>query len=71
MPLEADLTQLLARFRAELKYNDAKGSTPYRQGMHDALHFAADALADVLEANRLPTDVVSEAPALLPKEYGV
>jgi len=66
-----DLIRLLARFRAELEYNDAKGSGPYRQGMHDGLHFAADALAEVLAAHDLPTTNVPVSTGGIPREYGV
>ena len=43
-----DLKNLLERIDSELDYNAAKGSTPFRQGMHDGLRFAQDALADLL-----------------------
>jgi hypothetical protein len=70
--LPADLVQLVARFRAELAYNDAKGSGPYRQGMHDGLHFAVDALADLLAAHHIPVRSESAtAVGAIPREYGV
>ena len=43
-----DLQNLLGRIDSELDYNAAKGSTPFRQGMHDGLRFAQDAVADLL-----------------------
>ena len=43
-----DLENMLERIDAELDYNAAKGSTPFRQGMHDGLRFAQDAVADLL-----------------------
>lgn len=46
--LADDLQNLLGRINAELDYNVAKGSTPFRQGMHDGLRFAQDAVADLL-----------------------
>ena len=46
--LADDLQSLLGRINAELDYNVAKGSTPFRQGMHDGLRFAQDAVADLL-----------------------
>ena len=46
--LAAGLADLLARIRQELDYNDAKGTAPYRLGMHDGLRFAEDAVADLL-----------------------
>ncbi len=46
--LAGGLADLLARIREELDYNDAKGTAPYRLGMHDGLRFAEDAVADLL-----------------------
>ena len=46
--LADDLQNLLDRINSELDYNAAKGSTPFRQGMHDGLRFAQDAVADLL-----------------------
>jgi hypothetical protein len=42
------LRELLARIGEELAFNDAKGTAPYRLGMHDALRFAEDAVVDLL-----------------------
>jgi hypothetical protein len=39
---------LLGRVAEELAYNYAKGSGPYRLGVHDGLRFAEDALLDPL-----------------------
>lgn len=51
--LQADLTatvvDLLSRIREELAYNAAKGNGAYRQGMHDGLKFAEDAMVAILE----------------------
>jgi hypothetical protein len=46
--LAADLRNLLDRIDSEIDYNAAKGGTPFRQGMHDGLRFAQDAVADLL-----------------------
>ena len=46
--LADDLQSLLDRIDGELDYNAAKGSTSFRQGMHDGLRFAQDAVADLL-----------------------
>lgn len=43
-----DLRSLLDRIDSEIDYNAAKGGTPFRQGMHDGLRFAQDAVADLL-----------------------
>lgn len=47
--LVATVGDLLARVREELAYNAAKGQGPYRQGMHDGLRFAEDALVGILQ----------------------
>jgi hypothetical protein len=46
--LGEDLQALLARIGEEIDFNTAKGSSPYRLGMHDALRFAEDAVVDLL-----------------------
>jgi hypothetical protein len=46
--LAAGLRALLGRIGEELDFNDAKGTAPYRLGMHDGLRFAEDAVADLL-----------------------
>jgi hypothetical protein len=46
--LAAGLQALLARIAEEIDFNDAKGTAPYRLGIHDGLRFAEDAIADVL-----------------------
>ena len=55
--LADDLQNLLGRINAELDYNVAKGSTPFRQGMHDGLRFAQDAVADLLSRHGHQADV--------------
>ena len=47
--LTDDLRNLLDRLAGELDYNAAKGSTPFRLGMHDGLRFAQDAVVDLLQ----------------------
>lgn len=42
------LQGLLARIAEEIDFNDAKGTAPYRLGMHDGLRFAEEAIADLL-----------------------
>ena len=46
--LVAGLQALLERIGAEVDFNDAKGETGYRLGVHDGLRFAEDAVADLL-----------------------
>jgi hypothetical protein len=46
--LATGLRALLARTTEEIDFNDAKGESPYRLGVHDGLRFAEDAIADLL-----------------------
>ena len=39
---------LILRVREELDYNDTKGQSAFRLGMHDGLRFTEDALVDLL-----------------------
>jgi glutaredoxin len=55
--LAATIGDLLVRMREELAYNAAKGDGPYRQGMHDGLRFAEDALVDILELHGSAVDL--------------
>ena len=57
--LVTGLRALLARIGEELDFNDAKGTAPYRLGMHDALRFAEDAVADLLRRHGHPADAPS------------
>jgi len=60
--LAAGLVGLLDRIRKELDYNDAKGTAPFRLGVHDGLRFAEDAIVDLLgrhghDVRSRPTDL--------------
>lgn len=55
--LADDLQSLLDRIDSELDYNAAKGSTAFRQGIHDGLRFAQDAVADLLSRHGHPAGV--------------
>lgn len=46
--LSVGLRALLARIGEEIDFNDAKGTGPYRLGVHDGLRFAEDVVADLL-----------------------
>ena len=46
--IAAGLEALLERIAEEIAFNDAKGTAPYRLGMHDGLRFAEDAIAELL-----------------------
>jgi hypothetical protein len=56
--IEDGLRALLARLAEEIAFNEAKGTAPYRLGMHDGLRFAEDAVADILRwhGHRARTD---------------
>ena len=56
------LVALLERIREEIDYNDAKGQSAFRLGVHDGLRFAEDAIVDLLrrhghEAESRPTEL--------------
>ncbi len=60
--LAEGLTALLDRIRQEIDYNDAKGQSPFRLGMHDGLRFAEDAVVELLrrhghDAHSRPTEL--------------
>lgn len=46
--LAEGLARLLNRISEELNYNDAKGGSSFRLGMHDGLRFAEEAVVDLL-----------------------
>ena len=46
--LEEGIRHLILRVREELDYNDSKGQSAYRLGMHDGLRFTEDALVNLL-----------------------
>ena len=54
--LVAGLRALLVRIGEEIDFNDAKGTAPYRVGMHDRLRFAEDAIASLLELHGYRTE---------------
>jgi hypothetical protein len=73
--LAATLADLLTRIREELVYNAAKGDGPYRQGMHDGLRFAEDALAAILDDWAAEVDLPVASPEggrldIAPEFYG-
>jgi hypothetical protein len=55
------LVALLKRIREEIDYNDAKGQSAFRLGVHDGLRFTEDAIVGLLrrhghEAESRPTE---------------
>jgi hypothetical protein len=59
--LAAGLEALLARITEEISFNDAKGTAPYRLGMHDGLRFAEDAVADLLRRHGRPAETTDRS----------
>jgi hypothetical protein len=59
--LPATVADLLVRIREELAYNAAKGDGPYRQGMHDGLRFAEDALVAILSKHAGAVDLAESS----------
>ena len=55
------LGELLARIGEEIDFNTAKGSTPYRLGMHDGLRFSEDAIVELLRAHGYEAEERSRA----------
>lgn len=51
----ANLRVFLAHLEHEMRVNAAKGSQPYRHGVHDGLRFAADGIRKTL-AGELPNE---------------
>jgi hypothetical protein len=47
--LAEGLQALLVRIGEEIDFNTAKGTSPYRLGMHDGLRFAEDAVVELLQ----------------------
>ena len=54
--LPSGLQALLRRITEEIEFNDAKGTGPYRLGVHDGLRFAEDAVADLLRRHGLAAE---------------
>ena len=61
--LASTVTDLVIRIREEQAYNAAKGGSPYREGMHDGLRFAEDALVTILERYARDEVHLPESPA--------
>lgn len=54
--IAANLAEFLAHLEHEMRVNAAKGSQPYRHGVHDGLRFAADGIRKILAAGELPNE---------------
>lgn len=56
----AALTHFVRRLQREMEYNAAKDGAPYRDGQHDGMRFARDAILRILTGSYEPEDMVIE-----------
>src|SRR5713101_10183420 len=59
-PTEAALTHFVQRLQREMEFNDAKDGAPYRDGQHDGMRFARDAILRILTGKYEPEEMVVE-----------
>jgi len=57
---EAALTHLVQRIQREMEFNAAKEDAPYRDGQHDGMRFARDAILRILTGKYEPEQMVIE-----------
>jgi glutaredoxin len=57
---EAALTHLVQRIQREMEFNAAKEDAPYRDGQHDGMRFARDAILRILTGKYEPEKMVIE-----------
>jgi glutaredoxin len=56
----AALTHFVRRLQREMEYNAAKEGAPYRDGQHDGMRFARDAILRILAGTYEPEGMVIE-----------
>jgi glutaredoxin len=56
----AALTHFVHRLQREMEYNAAKDGAPYRDGQHDGMRFARDAILRILTGTYEPEGMVIE-----------
>jgi glutaredoxin len=56
----AALTHFVRRLQREMEYNAAKEGAPYRDGQHDGMRFARDAILRILTGTYEPEGMVIE-----------
>ena len=56
----ADLAHFVRRLQREMEYNAAKDGAPYRDGQHDGMRFARDAILRILTGTYEPEEMVVE-----------
>lgn len=57
---EAALTHFVRRLQREMEFNAAKDEAPYRDGQHDGMRFARDAILRILTGTYEPEQMVIE-----------
>ena len=56
----AALTHFVQRLQREMEFNNAKDGAPYRDGQHDGMRFARDAILRILTGKYEPETMVIE-----------
>lgn len=56
----AELIHFVRRLQREMEYNAAKDGAPYRDGQHDGMRFARDAILRILTGKYEPEEMVIE-----------
>jgi len=57
---EAELVHFVRRLQREMEFNAAKDGAPYRDGQHDGMRFARDAILRILNGTYEPEEMVIE-----------
>jgi glutaredoxin 3 len=60
--LRGDVTHLVAWLQKEMEFNASKGSSAYREGQHDGMRYARDALRRILAGTYERLDMIVERP---------
>jgi glutaredoxin len=59
-PIAAELTHFVRRLQREMEFNALKEDSPYRDGQHDGMRFARDAILRMLTGTYEPEKMVIE-----------
>lgn len=59
-PTAAALTHFVKRLQREMDFNAVKDGAPYRDGQHDGMRFARDAILRILTGSYEPEEMVIE-----------
>ena len=62
-PTAAALTHFVQRLQREMEFNALKDGAPYRDGQHDGMRFARDAILRILTGKYEPEEMVIERDA--------